>query len=80
MTSVGCQEGALKASVWGWLARADIDDDVTSSGITSEECAKIKRLTSEGRRLREDNAILRKASIFFGSAPSSSRPSTRVST
>lgn len=65
-------------SVRRCLAKADIDDDETSPSITSEESAEIKRLKSEGRRLREDYAILRKASTFFAPAPSSSRPLTGV--
>jgi transposase-like protein len=34
-------------------------------GPTSEEIAQIKRLKAENRQLREDNEILRAASVFF---------------
>ena len=37
----------------------------TGRGATSEELAEIKELKAENRRLREDNEILRAASIFF---------------
>ena len=64
VTAVARQEGVSKESVRRWLARADVDDG-TRPGVTSEESAEVKRLKSENRRLREDNEILRKASIFF---------------
>ena len=47
-----------------WLAQTEVDDG-TRPGVTSEESAEIKRLKSEVKRLREDNEILRRASIFF---------------
>lgn len=47
-----------------WLAQAEVDDG-TRPGLTSEESAEIKRLKSEVKRLRQDNEILRRASIFF---------------
>jgi transposase-like protein len=34
-------------------------------GVTSEESEEIKALRTENARLREDNEILRQASIFF---------------
>ena len=34
-------------------------------GVTSVESAEVKRLKAEYKRLREDNEILRRASIFF---------------
>jgi transposase len=47
-----------------WLVQADINAG-TRSGVTSDEQAEIKKLKAENRRLREDNEILRQASIFF---------------
>jgi len=47
-----------------WLAQAEVDDG-TRPGITTEESAEVKRLKSEVKRLRQDNEILRRASIFF---------------
>lgn len=46
-----------------WV-QADIDAGARP-GVTSEESAEIKKLKAENRRLREDNEILRKASIFL---------------
>src|SRR5699024_343982 len=64
VTAVSRQEGVSRESVRRWLAQAEIDEG-TRSGVTSEESAEVKRLKSENRRLREDNEILRRASIFF---------------
>ena len=54
----------MKSPVRRWLAQAGVDDG-TRPGVTSEESAEVKRLKAENRRLREDNEILRRASIFF---------------
>lgn len=62
--AVARQEGVSKESVRRWLAQAEIDDG-SRPGVTSEESAEVKRLKAENRRLREDNEILRRASIFF---------------
>jgi transposase len=64
VTAVARQEGVSRESVRRWLAQAEVDDG-TRPGVTSEESAEVKRLKAENRRLREDNEILRKASIFF---------------
>ena len=63
-TAVARQEGVSRESVRRWLAQAEVDDG-TRPGVTSEESAEIKRLKAENRRLKEDNEILRRASIFF---------------
>jgi transposase len=47
-----------------WLVQADINAG-TRSGVTSDEQGEIKKLKAENRRLREDNEILRQASILF---------------
>lgn len=47
-----------------WLVQADINAGARP-GVTSDEQAEIKKLKTENRRLREDNEILRQASIFF---------------
>ena len=62
--AVARQEGVSRESVRRWLAQADVDDG-TRPGVTSEESAEVKRLKRENKRLREDNEILRRASIFF---------------
>ena len=64
VTAVARQEGVSRESVRRWLAQADVDDG-TRPGVTSEESAEVKRLKRENKRLREDNEILRRASIFF---------------
>jgi transposase-like protein len=46
------------------VAQAEIDDGARP-GTTSEESAEIKRLRAENRRLREDNEILKAATVFF---------------
>lgn len=64
VTAVARQEGISRESVRLWLAQADVEDG-TRPGVTSEESTEVKRLRAENRRLREDNEILRRASIFF---------------
>lgn len=62
--AVADQLGIGKETVRRWVVQADIDAG-DRPGVTSEESAEIKRLKAENRRLREDNEILRRASIFF---------------
>ncbi|MBE9403423.1 hypothetical protein IOE58_04200 [Brachybacterium sp. Marseille-Q2903] len=64
VTAVARQEGVSRESARRWLAQAEVDDG-TRPGITSEESAEVERLKAENKRLREDNEILRRASIFF---------------
>lgn len=47
-----------------WLVQSDVDAG-TRPGTTSSEQAEIKKLKAENRRLREDNEILRSATVFF---------------
>ena len=47
-----------------WLIQADVNAG-TRPGITSSESEEIKKLKAENRRLREDNEILRAATVFF---------------
>ena len=58
------QVGVGRETVRRWLVQADIDAG-TRPGATSDEQAEIKRLKAENRRLREDNEILRAATVFF---------------
>ena len=64
VTAVARQEGVSRESVRRWLAQAEVNDG-TRPGVTSEESAEVERLKAENKRLREDNEILRRASIFF---------------
>ena len=45
-------------------------DDGQRAGATSDELAEIKALKAKVRRLEEDNAILKSATVFFASMPS----------
>jgi transposase len=47
-----------------WLVQADINAG-SRPGASSDEQAEIKRLKAENRRLRDDNEILRAATVFF---------------
>jgi transposase len=62
--AVARQLGVARESVRRWVAQADVDDGARP-GVTSEESAEIKRLRAENRRLREDNEILKAATVFF---------------
>jgi transposase-like protein len=62
--AVGKKLGVGRETARRWLVQADINAG-TRSGVTSDEQAEIKKLKAENRRLREDNEILRQASIFF---------------
>jgi transposase-like protein len=66
--AVARQLGVARESVRRWVAQAEIDDGARP-GTTSEESAEIKRLKAENRRLREDNEILKAATVFFASMP-----------
>jgi transposase len=70
--AVARQLGVARESVRRWVAQADVDDGARP-GVTSEESAEIKRLRAENRRLREDNEILKAATVFFAG---SSTPAT----
>ena len=62
--AVADQLGIGKETVPRWVVQADIDAG-DRPGTSSEESAEIRKLKAENRRLREDNEILRRASIFF---------------
>ncbi|KFC49879.1 transposase [Micrococcus luteus] len=47
-----------------WVCQHRVDAGL-KDGPTSDDLAELKRLRGEVKRLREDNEILRKASIFF---------------
>jgi transposase-like protein len=62
--AVAKKVGVGRETARRWLVQADINAG-TRPGVTSDEQAEIKKLKAENRRLREDNEILRQASIFF---------------
>lgn len=56
--------GVSQESVRRWVTQHQIDTGMIG-GVTTEEREEIRRLKSEVARLREINAILRSATIFF---------------
>jgi transposase len=62
--AVATKMGLGRETVRRWLVQADINAG-TRPGVTSDENAELKRLKAENRRLREDNEILRAATVFF---------------
>ncbi len=62
--AVARQLDVARESVRRWVAQAEVDDGARP-GTTSEESAEFKRLRAESRRLREDNEILKAATVFF---------------
>src|SRR4051794_30278881 len=69
---VAKQLGVGKESVRRWVIQAEVDDG-QRGGATSEELAEIKALKAKVRRLEEDNAILKSATV---SSPGNSTPAT----
>lgn len=47
-----------------WVRRAQVDVG-DRQGVTSSESERIRKLERENRELREANAILRDAAVFF---------------
>ncbi len=61
---VAKQLGVGKESVRRWAIQAEVDGG-RRQGPTTEELAEIKSLKAKVRRLEEDNAILKSATVFF---------------
>ena len=53
-----------RGTVRQWIVQAD-GDAGARPGVSSEESAEIKTLKAKVRRLEEDNAILKAATVFF---------------
>ena len=62
--AVAKQLGVGRESVRPWVVQAQVDDG-QRLGSTTEEVAEIKSLKAKVRRLEEDNAILKAATVFF---------------
>ncbi|SDD21061.1 Transposase [Sanguibacter gelidistatuariae] len=62
--AVAKQLGVSRESVRRWVAQAEVDGG-GRPGVTSEDLAEIKALKARVRRLEEDNAILKAATVFF---------------
>lgn len=62
--AVARQERLGVETVRRWALQAEVDTG-ECPGTTSEELAEIKALKARVRRLEEDNAILKAATVFF---------------
>jgi transposase len=62
--AVAKQLGVGRETVRRWVVQAEVDAG-GRTGVTSEEHAEIKALKAKVRRLEEDNAILKSATVFF---------------
>jgi len=62
--AVAKQLGVAKESVRRWVLQAEVDAG-DRDGQTSAELAEIKALKAKVRRLEEDNAVLKAATVFF---------------
>ena len=62
--AVAKQVGVSKESVRRWVLQDQVDGGARE-GQTSQELAEIKALKAKVRRLEEDNAILKAATVFF---------------
>ena len=63
-TAVAKQVGVGRETVRRWVRQAQVDGG-RRDGVTSEELVEIKTLKSKVRRLEEDNAVLKAATVFF---------------
>jgi len=62
--AVAKQLGVAKESVRRWVLQAEVDAG-DRDGQTSAELAEIRALKAKVRRLEEDNAVLKAATVFF---------------
>ena len=62
--AVAMQLGVSTESVRRWVAQARVDSG-ERPGVTSSESDEVRRFKAENRRLREDNEILKAATVFF---------------
>lgn len=61
---VGAKLGIGRETLRRWVAQDDVDH-ARRDGVTSDEREQLRSLKAENKRLKQDNEILRKASIFF---------------
>lgn len=62
--SVSARLGFGAESLRRWVRQAQVDTG-DRGGITTSESERIRKLERENRQLREANAILRDAAVFF---------------
>ena len=61
---VAKQLGVGRESVRRWVVQAQVDGG-QRQGASTQELAEVKTLKAKVRRLEEDNAILKAATVFF---------------
>ena len=61
---IAVRERIGRETVRRWIVQADVDAGARV-GVTTEESAEVKSLKAKVRRLEEDNAILKAATVFF---------------
>jgi transposase len=64
ITSVAAKLGVSTETVRKWVRRVEVDAGARA-GTTSEESAELRRLRRENAELRRANEILKSASAFF---------------
>jgi transposase len=62
--AVANKVGVGRETARRWLVQSDINSGARA-GTTSDDQVEIKRLKAEVRKLREDNEILKAATVFF---------------
>ncbi len=62
--AVAKQLGVGRESVRRWVVQAQVDGG-QRQGASTQELAEVKALKAKVRRLEEDNAILKAATVFF---------------
>ncbi len=62
--AVAKQLGLGRESVRRWVVQAQVDGG-QRQGASTQELAEVKALKAKVRRLEEDNAILKAATVFF---------------
>jgi transposase len=62
--AVAKKVGVGRETARRWLVQADVNAGARP-GTTSEDQTEIKRLKAEVKKLREDNEILKAATVFF---------------
>jgi transposase len=61
---IAARERLGRETVRRWIVQAEVDGGIRP-GVSSTEHAEIKALKAQVRRLEEDNAILKAATVFF---------------
>ena len=61
--SLAREFGVTDTTIRNWLRQADLDQGRRHDGLTSEEKQELTRLRRENERVREEQAILKKATV-----------------